>query len=411
MVWKVEGLSEYDARRPLHADRHQPARAGQAPGQRRAGLLRRHVRPAAAGSRCRGTPTTPTRTTTCTSPPTSAASGCVGPLPDRPGRTPRVTFEACDLDDDRARCRGGGDRGEVHAPPDPGPHGRPRPHRHAGHADIVRETDRRPGRPEARRRATSRTATTGRCCVATSHGCRARTHPGRGDRDGGSAERSDRAGRRRRPPPSHRAGADLRADRVQTRWPRSAPTGRVSAREAPKETLVEYLGPPGTRWSGRSRGERVLARDGRSAAGTNLLGLVKHLASVGSATSGTTLRPARAASRRLGTRRRRQNDDSTSRADGSRGWVRITTAWAPPADLRGVRPRDVERVPWARPGRVTLHQSWSTRPRPPARGRTPTSGTLSPVVAYLTMSDVAPRLWRQSREARPGRNSGSASPD
>ena len=49
LVWKLEGLSEYDVRRPMTAHRHEPAGPGQAPGLRGGRLLRRHVRPSRSG--------------------------------------------------------------------------------------------------------------------------------------------------------------------------------------------------------------------------------------------------------------------------------------------------------------------------------------------------------------------------
>ena len=46
IVWKLDGLSEYDVRRPVVPDGHQPPGAREAPDLRRARLLRPGLRPA-----------------------------------------------------------------------------------------------------------------------------------------------------------------------------------------------------------------------------------------------------------------------------------------------------------------------------------------------------------------------------
>jgi hypothetical protein len=44
LLWKLDGLSKYDIRRPLVPTGTNPARSGQAPGRRRVRLLGYHLR-------------------------------------------------------------------------------------------------------------------------------------------------------------------------------------------------------------------------------------------------------------------------------------------------------------------------------------------------------------------------------
>ena len=137
VVWKLDGLAEYDVRRPLTADRHQPARPGQAPGLGRGRLPRR--RRSAARSRepdpCDDPDADPTADMWATA--EESREDIVGALPAGVGAQRRH--------DRRAAARR---RGPVPWWPAERRHGHlhrilvhviAETNRHAGHADIVRE--------------------------------------------------------------------------------------------------------------------------------------------------------------------------------------------------------------------------------------------------------------------------------
>ena len=140
LVWKLDGLSETTGPAADDTHRHQPPRPGQARRRRRGRLLRQGLRPSRSRSHCRGRTTTPSPTPTCsrhprspqrTSSPSTGGSGRTatprsptsrwrreGQVPWWPPERREVTLH----------------RIAVHVIADI--------HRHAGHADILREIDR-----------------------------------------------------------------------------------------------------------------------------------------------------------------------------------------------------------------------------------------------------------------------------
>ena len=135
MLWKLDGLSEYDVRRPLTPT-----------GTNLLGLVK-HLASVELGyfgetfgrpqrrSTCRGTPTTPTTTTTSSPRPRSRANGWSTSTAAR-GRTRPRPSRQLDLDAVGHVAHWGNEEVTLHQIL---VHVATETHHHAGHADIVRE--------------------------------------------------------------------------------------------------------------------------------------------------------------------------------------------------------------------------------------------------------------------------------
>ena len=137
LLWKLERAFRIRHPPTDDADRHEPAGAGQTPDGCRDRLLRRHLRPAVRRAAALARPTALSSTRTCGPPPTSHASTSSGCTAGR-GRT-RTRRSTHWRWTPSAGCRGGrDDKNEVTLH-----HAVVRviadTHRHAGHADVLRE--------------------------------------------------------------------------------------------------------------------------------------------------------------------------------------------------------------------------------------------------------------------------------
>ena len=137
LLWKLDGLSEYDVRRPLVPTGTNLLGLVKHVASVEAGLPRRHLRSAVPASRCRGSRPTPRSTPTCSRPPTRPASRsststtACGPTP-----TPRSTRSTLDAEGTVPWWPAERNPVTLHTIV---VHMIAETNRHAGHADLVRE--------------------------------------------------------------------------------------------------------------------------------------------------------------------------------------------------------------------------------------------------------------------------------